>query len=129
MHDISDARRARYDTPVGASGLPRIPFQKLAASDYFEHGLVERLTVFRCNGGGDFLLPVAQDRCGFVQDIGPFTRRYLPPNFKPPGGRLNGIVQVAFLRMRQAPNLLFRCRIQNWQVAGGLAPFSVDVEM
>ena len=85
--------------------------------------------MFRCNGGGDFLLALAHDGRGFQENIGPFNRRYFAPDLEPRRGSRKRVVQVALIRMGQAPNLLFGRRIQDRKVIGGLAPFAIDIEM
>ena len=129
MHDVSNALRARNNTPVGSGRLTCIPLKKLTAPNDFKTSLGERLAMFRRDGGGDFLLPLAHDGRGFQKNIGPFNRRHLAPDFEPCLGCCERVVQVALVRMRQAPDLFFGRRIQYGKVIGGLAPFAVDIKM
>jgi len=85
--------------------------------------------MFRRYRGGNFLLPFAHDRRGFDQDIGSLDGCHLAPDCKPPCCRLKGVVQVFFLGVGQLSDFLFRRRIQDWKSVGGLAPFSIDIEM
>jgi hypothetical protein len=124
---MAHALFARDDAPIEPQAFGRIPFEHIAPAQNLQPGLIDRLALFKGHRGRHVIDALADEACGFQDDLRSLGGGRLAPDCKSPFGGRERIVEIGGCRGRDGPEDAFIGWIDH-RLAAGALPAAIDIE-
>jgi hypothetical protein len=128
QHGMPHALFARDDAAIDPPPLGRIPFEHVAAAQNLQPGLIDWLALFKCHRDRHVIDALADQACGFQDDLRSLGGGRLAPDCKSPFGGRERIVEIGSGRGRDGPEDAFIGRIDD-RLAARALPAAVDIRV